>query len=135
MAGPHTCFDLWAGAASGGGQFAGYDRPVPIGSIARIKWSWFVTPENVRVLPGGTEVYIARVVIHQNHLVACPSGCSTAVCLHYNEEAIGTLDNPGQSFRVTNPDNLFVNDPTQQHYCGHVRTRPTTWGSVKALYR
>jgi hypothetical protein len=132
-AGPYTCHDFWGGLAVIGGQYGGIGSPTPQGGIARIKWTAFVTPENVRTLPSGVEAYIARITFRQQHLASCPEGCNTPTCLYYQDEVL--LDLKSQSYHVYEPDRLFINDPTHWHYCGFVPTKPTTWGSVKSLYR
>jgi hypothetical protein len=127
------CVDLWAGLASGAGQYGGVGGPVPDGNRARIKWSWFVVPGDARTVIGGAEHYISRMLLRNARAAAC-TGCNTPVCVVYNEDALSDLG--GNTLRVTNPDHITFNDPTNLSQCaGATPTKNQSWGRVKSLYR
>ncbi len=131
--GPFNCYDLWAGLASTGGQFAGQATPVPVGNRARIKWTSALLPENPMLLPGGPLVYIERVTFRHGGLSACP-GCQEPVCLVYNEEQL--TDVTGRVFRINNPGYATANaSPTAINCPGSTPNQARTWGQMKALYR
>jgi hypothetical protein len=128
------CVDLWAGLASGAGQYGGVGGPVPDGSRARIKWSWFTTPGDARNVIGGEENYISRMLLRNARTLACP-GCPEVVCVVYNEDKLSDLS--GNTRTVINPDYITFNDATggQSGCPGATPTKNESWGRVKALYR
>jgi hypothetical protein len=127
------CVDLWFGLASGGGQYGGVGGPTPDGSRARIKWSWFTTPGDARLLAGGAEHYISRMLLRNTRALAC-TGCTTPVCAVYNEDKISDLG--GNTYTITGFDYLWFNDATNASGCpGATPTRNQSWGQVKSLYR
>jgi hypothetical protein len=128
-----NCADLWFGLASGGGQYGGVGGPVPDGSRARIKWSWFVVPGDARNVVGGTEYYMSRMLLRNARALAC-TGCSVPVCVVYNEDKLSDLS--GGNRTITNPDFITFNDATGASQCpGATPTQNHSWGQVKALYR
>jgi hypothetical protein len=140
VAGPYTCYDLWAGRAAGGGQYGGLTGPNPDGNRARVKYTWAVTPDAPARAPGNTETYICRMTLRQSHLTDCSEGCGTPVCAVYHEEALLSLN--GTTYKVTNPDYVIFNSYLdlethgRQVNCLHTSpAAPATWGQVKALYR
>jgi hypothetical protein len=138
-AGPFQCHDLWQGRASGGGQYGGSQGPVPDGNRARLKFSWYVVPDDPAFVPGGRETYLCRITIRLSHAARCRSGCTTPVCVMFVEESLGLLG--GQTQRFTNPDQVLINQtgqsggPSAASCPMGQMVRRGTWGSVKQLYR
>jgi hypothetical protein len=126
-----SCADLWAGRGMGGWQYGGIAGPVPDGNHARIKWAWYVTPENARFLLGGAEHYITRMTFRTGRALDC-TGCRLPVCVAYEQETIAQLS--GNYMRIVNLDWLNFNDPYGVQFC-FTAVEKRSWGSVKSLYR
>jgi hypothetical protein len=134
--GPFSCFDYWAGGASGG-----ISEDVPVGNRARIKLLAALPAGSpgITSIPEGTEVYSFKMNVNNAKsagLGAC-AGCSEGVCLVLNSIKINQAGGIGDK---------FVSTPGTRNYAtwqgggvvdcyAATPAKNTTWGSVKALYR
>jgi len=133
-----TCFDYWAGLASGG-----ISQDVFVNNRARIKVLEGLPAgsDAITGIPEGTEVYSFKINIGHGKTVgtgAC-AGCQTGVCIVLNSIKINqTVHTPAGDKFISTPG--ARNWVTYQGGIGGdcyqaTPAKNTTWGTVKALYR
>ena len=137
--GPFSCFDYWAGGASGG-----ISEDAPAGNRARIKLLGALPAGSpgITSVAEGTEVYSFKMNVNNAKTVGLGScaGCLEGVCIVLNSIKINQpVSEPGGS--------KFISAPASRNFVtwqggivggdcyAATPAKNTTWGSVKALYR
>jgi hypothetical protein len=143
-AGPFSCFDYFAGGATGAGVYIiGAGAP----KQARIKEGWALPSSSTSIGPIAvdTETYAFSILINNSRStgpVAC-AGCGLETCIVFNE--ILVTNRPGNP----NGNKIITNTATRAHVTWQGWTNPNpnqgcpdvtpainrTWGSIKAIYR
>jgi hypothetical protein len=139
-AGPFSCFDYFAGGATGAGVYiTGAGAP----KQARIKEGWALPSSSTGIGPidVDTETYAFQILINNSRstgLGAC-AGCGLGACIVFNEILVTNRPgNPNGNKTITNP-------ATRSHVTWQSGTgvlcpdatpaRNTSWGQIKSLYR
>ncbi len=133
FSGNPRCADLWGGGADGGWQYGGATGPKPDGNRARVKWTWAMFPDSPVALEAGVETYVCKLTFKMNHASSC-SGCSTPVCAVYVEEKLTLISGREEILNAADPG-LAVATTNNASHCTVARSRQTTWGKLKSLYR
>ena len=137
---PGSCFDFFAGGASGGGNYS-TPSPTVAPPSARIKEIWGVPDALAGPLAVGTEVYAFKATILNSinagfTLANCP-GCLDKACIVLNQINIAQPA-PAPDMVVTSGPQQYITwqGGTGTGPCPQATpNRSSTWGQVKALYR
>jgi hypothetical protein len=136
MSGPTSCVDFWQGLGTGGlnytyGSNWGFNG-------ARILVVGALPPDSPRQVEENVEYYACKVIL-QNHATvgtgAC-ARCEAHVCIILNAVELYP-PSPGSRINISGPISRdYVHWQGAVSLCPFVvDTKPTTWGSVKSMYR
>ena len=133
VAGPFSCFDVWAGGASGG---------INLGTIGanRIRARTVCAIPGVTQVDPGVEYYVFKLTISkvQSTGVGSCAGCTDPACIVFNQILVTQPAGVGDFTITTGPQQYATYKGGTGVTSGCPLATPTrkgTWGSVKALYR
>jgi hypothetical protein len=139
--GPFTCTDIWAGAGSGGTDYA---NPLSSGSVAtasatnhsRIRLVCAVATA-APIVADGTEYYGFKVTLTNTKTTGTGScaGCSNKACIVFNSLLMTQPAGVGDAFVTNAIGSTQVTWQGGGADCSSVPVHSKTWGQVKSLYR
>ena len=134
VAGPFSCFDVWAGGASGGINLG------LVGSNRLRVRTVCAVPGVAPILADGTEYYVFKLTISKLQSAGTGScaGCTDPACIVFNNLLLTQPAGVGDYTLTTGPAQYATYKAGTGVTGGCPAATPTrsgTWGSVKALYR
>lgn len=137
LAGPFSCVDFWAGAATGGGGVV--NNYLGLGTNTQRFKGVFAIPAEQPMTPGD-EIYAFKVNILRAKTVGTGScaGCTDPVCFVLNRVVVIQPAGFGDfnlSGAIPGGRDFVTWQGGAGAPCATVPTQNRTWGQVKALYR
>ena len=131
-AGPFSCFDVWAGLASGGIN-------IGITGPNRLRVRTVCAVPTISAVTAGIENYVFKLTISNSQTVGplgC-AGCLDPACIVFNQILITQPAGVGDYTITTGPQQFatWKGGIVGGGCPAATPTRSGTWGSVKALYR